>query len=301
VYDDEHVMDAEEAASLVELRPSSESIDNIVLPEAAALTHPELTLISICAIASESPAVLSSECIIHFVEPPRLLISLTLTTFPRPEETSFVTHMDATKEVSLGTTAAPTPDLDFSSHQFTTNSGGDGFSPARPGATATAIHADRLDLASVSFTTTDPAVQSIRMLLVSGPGENLSRLDVFEHGKRLLGCVVQEAPSEEQVQLYLDQIQKADFSKFSIAEKHEIASTVNRLVEAGELALYLRDEGDEGRIKRVTKMRCYVPNERSKGSIQAREGNTTLYTGRIWPQLIVKSSPRARQDEEKSK
>src|SRR5208337_1157278 len=74
VYDDEHVMDAEEAASLVELRPSSESIDNIVLPEAAALTHPELTLISICAIASESPAVLSSECIIHFVEQPRLLI-----------------------------------------------------------------------------------------------------------------------------------------------------------------------------------------------------------------------------------
>ena len=259
------------------------------------------TRISICQIVSRSTvALLPGEWIVHSVEPPRLLISLNLTTFPKPEETSFVAHMDATKEVSLGTTAAPTPDLDFSSHQFTTNGGGDGFSPGRPGATATAIHADQLDLASVSFTTTDPAVQSIRMLLVSGPGENLSRLDVFEHGKRLLGCVVQEAPSEEQVQLYLDQIQKADFSKFSIAEKHEIASTVNRLVEAGELALYLRDEGDEGRIKRVTKMRCYVP-KRSKGSIQAREGNTTLYTGRIWPQLIVKNSLRARQDEEKSK
>ena len=47
-------------------------------------------------------------------------------------------------------------------------------------------------------------------------------------------------------------------------------------------------------------MRCYVP-KRSKGDMQAREGNTTLYTGRIWPQLIVKNSLRAQQDEEKSK
>ena len=195
------------------------------------------TRISICQIDSRSTVALPpGEWIVHSVEPPRLLISINLTTFPRPEETFFVPPMDATKEVSLGTTAAPPPDLDFSSHQFTTNGGGDGFSPARPGATATAIHADQLDLASVSFTTTDPAVQSIRMLLVSGPGENLSRLDVFGTGKRLLGCVIQEAPSEEQVQLYLDQIQKADFSKFSIAEKHEIASTVNRLVEAGKLS-----------------------------------------------------------------
>ena len=146
------------------------------------------TRISICQIDSRSTVALPpGEWIVHSVEPPRLLISLNLTTFPRPEETSFVARMDATKEVSLGTTAAPTPDLDFSSHQFTTNGGGDGFSPARPGATATAIHADQLDLASVSFTTTDPAVQSIRMLLVSEPGEDLSRLDVFEHGKRLLG------------------------------------------------------------------------------------------------------------------
>ena len=109
-----------------------------------------------------------------------------MTTFPKPEEASFVAHMDATKEVSLGTTAAPTPDLDFSSHQFTTNGGGDGFSPGRSGATATAIHADQLDLASVSFATTDPAVLRVRTLLVRESGEDLSRLDVFEHGRRVL-------------------------------------------------------------------------------------------------------------------
>jgi len=192
--------------------------------------------------------------------------------------------MDATKEVSLGITAAPTPDLDFSSHQFTTNGGGDGFSPGRSAA-ATAIHADRLDLASVSFTTTDPAVLRTRMRLVIEPGEDLSRLDVVDHGKALLGSVV--TPSAQQVQLYLDQLHKADFTSFSIPEKHEIARTVNRLVEAGELALCLRDERDEGDLKRVTKMKCYVPNERSKGSIQARSGRATLYTGRNWPELIV--------------
>ena len=94
----------------------------------------------------------------------------TLTILPSPGETSFVARMDASQEVSLDPTAAPSPDLDFSSHQFTTNGGGDGFSPARSGATATAIHADRLDLASVSFTTTDPAVQSVRYAARSRAG-----------------------------------------------------------------------------------------------------------------------------------
>ena len=56
------------------------------------------TRISICQIASRSTvALLPGEWIVHSVEPPRLLISLNLTTFPRPEETSFVARMDASQ------------------------------------------------------------------------------------------------------------------------------------------------------------------------------------------------------------
>ena len=63
-------------------------------------------------------------------------------------------RMDASQGVSLGTTKALSPDFDFSSLRFTTNGGGDGFSPARPVATATGVHTDRLDLATVSFSFT---------------------------------------------------------------------------------------------------------------------------------------------------
>ena len=159
------------------------------------------TRISICAIASEpSAALLPGERIARFVEPARLPIHPPLTIFPSPGETSFVARMDASQEVSLGPTAAPSPDLDSFVTPVHDERRGRWLLPGAIRATATAIHADRLDLATVSFTTTDPAVQSIRMLLVSGPGENLSRLDVFEHGEALLGCVVQEgSPLNEQV------------------------------------------------------------------------------------------------------
>ena len=95
------------------------------------------TPISICAIASESPAVLSSECIVHFVEPPRLLIPHNLTVVSSPGETFPVSRMDASQGVSLDPTATRSPDL---------------------------------DLASVSFTTTDPAVQSVRYAARSRAG-----------------------------------------------------------------------------------------------------------------------------------
>ena len=203
------------------------------------------TRISICQIDSRSTVALPpGEWIVHYVEPPRLLISLNLTTFPRPEETPFVTRMDATKEVSLGTTAAPPPDLDFSSHQFTTNGGGDGFSPGRSAA-ATAIHADRLDLATVSFTTTDPAVQSARMLLVSESGHDLARLEVIDHGEALLADIREkQQPSKRAVQRYLDRLKEIDFNGYSIPEKQRVAEAVNAITQGSGIGSALsRFEG----------------------------------------------------------
>ena len=215
-------------------RLSKESEDQALRKEAAAALARNRargeeavweTRISICAIASEpSAALLPGERIAHFVEPARLPIHPPLTILPSPGETSFVARMDASQEVSLDPTTAPSPDLDFSSHQFTTNSGGDGFSPARSGAAATAIHADRLDLASVSFTTTDPAVQSARMLLVREPGDGLFQLDIFEHGRKVLERVEQRRqPTAEDVQQYLNRLRDFDFRAFSIERKHEVA------------------------------------------------------------------------------
>ena len=149
-------------------RLSKESEDQALRKEAAAALARNRargeeavweTRISICAIASEPSApLLPGERIARFVEPARLPIHPPLTILPSPGETSFVARMDASQEVS--------PDLDLSSYRFTTNGGGDGFSPGRSAA-ATAVHADRLDLGTVTFTTTDPEVQHTRMALVS--------------------------------------------------------------------------------------------------------------------------------------
>jgi hypothetical protein len=67
----------------------------------------------------ESWAALSSGCIVDLVEPPKLLIHPNLTIIPSPGETFHVPRMDSSQEASLGTTAAPSPDLDLTSHQFT--------------------------------------------------------------------------------------------------------------------------------------------------------------------------------------
>jgi len=252
------------------------------------------TRISICQIASRSTVALPPcEWIVHSVEPHRLLISLNLTTFPRPEETSFVAPMDATKEVSLGTTAAPTPDLDFSSHHFTTNGGGDGFSPGRSAA-APAIHADRLDLASVSFTTTDPAVQSARMQLVRGSGHDLARLEVIDHGEALLADIREkQQPSKRAVQRYLDRLKEIDFNGYSIPEKQRVAEAVNAITREAGLVLLCRDLKDEGRLKNVTNVKCFVSNERSKGSFRVWSGHHPVITetarGRF-PALVVAST-----------
>ena len=142
------------------------------------------------------------------------------------------------KEVSHGTTEALPPNLDLSSHQFTTNGGGDGFPPARSDGITTEVHTDQLDLSSVSFsfTTEDPAVQSARMLLVSEPGDGLFRLDIFEHGRR---CSNESSRGGSQrlqdVQQYLNRLRDFDFRTFSIEKKQAVAKMVNRLFDAGGL------------------------------------------------------------------
>ena len=140
----------------------------------------------------------------------------------------------------------------------------------------------------MSFTTTDPAVQSVRMLLIREPGDGLFQLDIFEHGRKVLERVEQRRqPTAEEVQQYLNRLRDFDFSAFSIERKHEVANTVNRLFEASGLDVLISDPKQDGRLTRITRMKCYVPNERSKGSFQARIGSTTVYTGRTWPELIV--------------
>ena len=126
--------------------------------------------IPICAFASQSSAAPTGE---GSVESPRVPIHPSLTDTPSPEQTSPVC-MDTSQEVSPGPTAAPSLNLDLSSHQFTTNGEGNGFFPARSDAIPTGVHTDQLDLSSVSFsfTTEDPTVLRTRMLLVSEPDNN---------------------------------------------------------------------------------------------------------------------------------
>ena len=109
-------------------RLSKESEDQALRKEAAAALARNRargeeavweTRISICAIASElSAALLPGERIAHFVEPARLPIHPPLTILPSPGETSFVARMDASQEVSLDPTTAPSPDLDFAAAEF---------------------------------------------------------------------------------------------------------------------------------------------------------------------------------------
>ena len=124
------------------------------------------------------------------------------------------------------------------------------------------------------------------MLLVSGPAEDLAAGCVRAREK-VTGCVAQYAPVEGQVQAYLDQILQTDFSRFSIAEKQEIARRVNWLAQAGGTSCIFGMRGTMA-ANRVTKITCHVP-KRSKGSIQHGK-DTSVYTGSNWPELIVKSS-----------
>lgn len=151
--------------------------------------------ISVCTMVSVSSAALSSECFIDSVAHIILPISPHLTLLPGVRET-FRVCMDVPQEFSRGSTAAPSPDLDLSSLQITTNGAGDGFPhrAARPEATAIAVHADPLDLATMSFTTTDRAVQHTRML-VSGPSARITpamaERERFREGYRALGALVE--------------------------------------------------------------------------------------------------------------
>ena len=238
--------------------------------------------IPICAFASQSSAAPTGE---GSVESPRVLIHPSLTDTSSPRQTPLVSHMDVSQG---GSTAAPSPELEVSSHLITMNGGGDGFSPARSSTTAaTAVPADRLDLAIVSFPTQDPVVLRARMLLVSEPAEDLSRLDVFEHGKRLRDQIdAQCEPIRQGVQAYLDRLMQTDFSRFSIPQKQEITAGVNWFTQPRWDLIY-PESVDANRVT----VSCLVPNERSKGSIRLRSGSKPVYTGRNWPDLrIVPSS-----------
>ena len=113
--------------------------DDVPLQDAALDTLEHLILRGFAAYASESPATLTSECIIGSVESPGVPISPNLTIIRSTGQTFLVPRKDASQKISLDHTAALSPDL---------------------------------DLASVSFTTTDPAVQHTRML-ISGHGANI--------------------------------------------------------------------------------------------------------------------------------
>ena len=131
------------------------------------------TRINICEIDPESSAALSCEWIPRFVEPPRLLISINLTIFPR----SGRNFLCATHRCCItGGFSRSHRGSASRSRPFVTpvhdERRGRWLLPARFSTTPAAVHVDRVDLATVSFTTTDPAVQHTRML-ISRPGGNI--------------------------------------------------------------------------------------------------------------------------------
>ena len=195
-----------------------------------------------------------------------------------------MTRMYASQEVSVGPTAAPSPDLDLSSHRITMNGGGDGFSPTRSDAIPTGAHTDQLDLSSVSFsfTTEDPAVLRTRMLLVSEPDEDLSQLDVFEHGKQVLKRIQQRIrqwpqASIHDAQQYLDRLKEIDFADYSADQRREVADTVKRLAKVDGLTLQCREASSKA-WKKVTNVRCNVSNDRSKGTFRVSSGSDVVTT-----------------------
>lgn len=244
--------------------------------------------IPIGAFASQSSAAPTSE---GSVESPRVPIHPSLTDTPSPEQTSPV-RMDTSQEVSPGPTAAPSLNLDLSSHQFTTNGEGNGFSPARSDAIPTGVHTDQLDLSSVSFsfTTEDPAVLRTRMLLVSQPAsEDLSPLDVFKHGLALLKLIHKhQRLFQGDVQAFLDRLHTTDLTEFSIPQKKELAGVFNAVKRDSGLDLLHEDaRTDGGNPTPITNLLIDIPNERSKGSVRVWSGRKSIYTGRMWPSIIA--------------
>ena len=72
----------------------------------------------ICDHDWESSAALSSACIVDLGEPPKLLILTDLLIAPSPAQTSSVVRINASQEVSRGSAAAPSPDLDLAAAEF---------------------------------------------------------------------------------------------------------------------------------------------------------------------------------------
>ena len=234
--------------------------------------------IPICAFASQSSAAPTSE---GSVESPRVLIHPSLTGTPSPRQTPLVSHMDVSQG---GSTAAPSPELEVSSHLITMNGGGDGFSPARSDGITTGVHTDQLDLASLSFsfTTEDPTVLRTRMLLVSEPDEDLSQLDVFEHGKQVLKRIQQRIrqwpqSSIHDAQQYLDRLKEIGFADYSAHQRREVADTVKRLAKVDGLTLQCREASSKA-WKKITNVRCNVSNDRSKGTFRVSSGSDVVTT-----------------------
>ena len=197
-------------------------------------------------------------------------------------------RMDASQEVSLDPTTAPSPDFDFSSHQFTTNSGGDGFSPARPGPPRPQF----MPIGSTSRPCPSrPPIRPFKPAYAACSRAGrwpfpARHIRAWKESDRANRAALRQ-PTAEDVQQYLNRLRDFDFRTFSIERKQAVAKMVNRLFDAGALDVLISDPKQDGRLTRITRMRCYATNERSKGSFQARIGSTTVYTGKSWPDLIV--------------
>ena len=122
-----------------------------------------------------------------------------------------------------------------------------------------------LDLVSVAFTTGDPTVQRPHTLLVSEPSDSLFQLDIFEHGRKVLERIEQRGqPTVDEVQRYLNRLRDFDFRALPIEDKQAIAEIANCLFDAGGLDVFVSDPKQDSRLTRITKMRCYATNKRSR-------------------------------------
>jgi hypothetical protein len=138
-----------------------------------------------------------------------------------------------------------------------------------------------------TVTTEDPAIANGRVITFLDPSEDLGKLDVFAHGETLLALVrKRQEPTQRDVQQCVDRLRATDFRQFSIPQKEQLVDTINELVKGLQMVYSVAKT--EGSWMPITRVSCRKTNERdNRGSMQARSGGTTIYSGLGFPDILV--------------
>ena len=112
-------------------------------------------------------------------------------------------------------------------------------------------------------------------LLAAHRVEEFSKLDIREHGDRLLElCRSGNCIAEAEIQHYLDRLQATDFQDIEYRSRADLAKIVSRFVVDSGFWFFCKDLKDHGRLKRLTNVTCDQPTSESRGSFRAWAGRT---------------------------